>query len=263
MGPLQGKTEQNVSKSEVKPSRIRSRLLQGGDALLAANYGMLYRYSSFDAYTSLFLRRPWDCLHAGLGIQPPQFINTSVAEEVYNHGPFPYPDLGLVAGVDTTIGVLQMATNPAPRAFLVYVAEVVDDYGTILKGLAQGHDIHRSALLEKPLAAPLPRESALPGTAATIRRFEPNWLEVEVDAKADALLVLTEAWYPGWRADINGRFRDCLPANLWMRAVPVPAGRHLIRVYFHQDYLLPGLLISLASASALLLTLAWPKRRGG
>jgi uncharacterized membrane protein YfhO len=77
-----------------------------------------------------------------------------------------------------------------------------------------------------------------------------------VDAKTNALLVLTEAWYPGWRAEIDGRVCACLPANLWMRAIPVPAGRHQVRVYFHQDYLLPGLLISLASAGVLLLVLA-------
>jgi hypothetical protein len=228
-----------------------------------ANYAMLYRYSNFDAYCSLFLRRPWDYLHAMPGIQPPELINHSVAHEIYDHGPFPYPDLALAAGVDPATGILQVATNPAPRAFLVYAAEVVGDYGTILTRLAKGHDIHRSALLEEPLAEPLPQASVLPGTVALIRHFEPNSVWVEVEAKEKALLVLAEAWYPGWRAEIDGRVCDCLPANLWMRAIPVPAGRHEVRFYFHQNYLLPGLLISLASAGLLLLVLVWPKRRAG
>jgi len=228
-----------------------------------ANYAMVDRYSSFDAECSLFLRRPWDYLHAMLGIRPPEFLNFSLAKEVYDHGPFPYPDLALAAGIDPTTGILQVATNPAPRAFLVYAGEVVGDYGTILTRLAEGHDIHRSALLEEPLAEPLPRESVWPGTAALIRRFEPNSVWVEVEAKEKALLVLAEAWYPGWRAEIDGRVCTCLPANLWMRAIPVPAGRHQVRVYFHQNRLVPGLLISLASAGLLLLVLAWPKRRAG
>ena len=71
--------------------------------------------------------------------------------------------------------------------------------------------------------------------------------------------MLAEAWYPGWRAEIDGRVCNCVPANIWMRAIPVPAGRHLVRVYFHQNYLLLGLLISLASISALLVIFA---RRG-
>ena len=230
-------------------------------ALVPANYAMLYRYSNFDAACSLFLGRPWDYLHAMLRIQPPEVQNTSIAREVYSHGPFPYPDLALAAGVDPATGTLQVATNPAPRAFLVYATEVVGDYGTVLTRLAQGHDIHRSALLEKPLADSLPQESVWPGTAATIRRFEPNSVLLDVDAKEKALLVLAEAWYPGWRAEIDGRVCACLPANLWMRAVPVPAGRHEVRVYFHQNYLLPGLLISLASLGLVLVAvLVNPKR---
>jgi hypothetical protein len=232
-------------------------------SLVPANYAMLYRYSSFDGDWPLFLRRPWDYLHGMLGIRPPELINSSVAEEVYHRGPFPYPDLALAAGIDPATGILQVATNPAPRAFLVYAAEAVGDYSTILSRLAQGHDIHRSALLERPLAEPLPRENVVASAAAFIRRFEPNSVWVEVEAKEKALLVLAEAWYPGWRAEIDGQVCECLPANLWMRAIPVPAGRHQVRVYFHQDYLLPGLLISLASAGLLLLVLAWPKRSAG
>jgi hypothetical protein len=246
----------------LEPSRPPPRVCVP-TGLVPVNYAMVYRYSNFDAYCSLFLRRPWEYLHAVLGIKPSEFVNHRLAAEVYRRGPFPYPDLGLVAGQDPATATLQMAPNPAPRAFLVYAAEVVGDDGTVLKRLVQGNEIHRSALLEKPLGETLSRESALPGAAATIRRFEPNWLQVEVEAKEKALLVLAEAWYPGWRAEIDGRVCACVPANLWMRAIPVPAGRHLVRVYFHQDYLLLGLLISLASTVVLLLVLAWPKRRAG
>jgi hypothetical protein len=225
------------------------------------NYAMLYRYSNFDGNCSLFSRRPWDYLHAMLGIRPSKIRNSFVAGEVYAHGPFPYRDLALAAGVDPATGILQAATNPAPRVFLVYSAEVVGDYGTILTLLTKGHDIHRSALLEEPLAEPLPQESILPRSVALIRCFEPNSVWVEVETKEKALLLLAEAWYPGWRAEIDGRSCDCVPANLWMRAVPLPAGRHQVRFYFHQNYLLPGLVTSLASAGLLLLVLAWPKRR--
>jgi tetratricopeptide (TPR) repeat protein len=47
-----------------------------------------------------------------------------------------------------------------------------------------------------------------------------------------------------------------VPANIWMRAIPVPAGRHQVRVRFRQNCLLPGLLISLASAALVLVAVA-------
>jgi hypothetical protein len=227
-------------------------------SLVPINDGMIYRYSHFDADCSLFLRRPWDYLHAVLRVPPP-FEKGTVSRQIYGYGPLPYHDLALVAGMDPGSGEATVAADPDPRAFLVYGAEVAD-YGTVLNRLAQGHDVHRCALLEKPLAEPLPPENALPGRPAFIRRFEPDSLLVELEAKASALLVVAEAWYPGWRAEVDGRVCACVPANIWMRTVPVPAGRHQVRLYFRQNYLLPGLLISLVSASLVLVALAKPRR---
>lgn len=224
------------------------------------NNGMIYRYSNFDACISLFLQRPWDYLHAVLGIEPPESVNTSVSWRVYSHGPFPYPALALSAGIAPDTGAFLLNTNPTPRAFLVYSAEVVGDHDTILTRLAQRHDIYQCALLEKPLTEPLSQKNVLPGSAVPIRRFDPNSLLLEVEAKQNALLVLAEAWYPGWEAEIDGRVYESVPANGWMRAFPVPGGRHQVRVYFRQNYLLPGIFISLASALLLLFAAAKPKR---
>jgi len=228
-------------------------------SLIPANAGMIYRYSNFDAVCVPFLRRPWDYLHAVLGIKPAT-DKVSLSRQVYRHAPFPYRDVSLALGLDPQAGSLVTAIAPAPRAFVVYGADVAD-YGTALKRLARGHDIHQRALLEKPLAEPLRPEDFLPGTPASIRRFEPNSLVVEADAKARGLLVLAEAWYPGWRAEVDGQAGECVPANLWMRAVPLPPGRHQVRVYFHQDYLLAGLLSSLLSAGLVVVIMAKPRSR--
>jgi tetratricopeptide (TPR) repeat protein len=241
----------------MEPSRPPPRVCVS-PSLVPVDYGMIYRYSNFDADCSLFLRRPWDYLHTVLGIPPP-IEKGSLSRQVYSYGPLPYHDLALAAGMDPRSGELTVAVAPDPRAFLVYGAEVAD-YDTALNRLAQGHDVHRSALLEKPLAEPLRPENSLPRTPASIRRFEPNSLLVDLDAKQSALLVLAEAWYPGWRAEIDGRVCASVPANIWMRAIPVPAGRHQVRLYFRQNYLLPGLLISLVSAGLLLAVLAMPGR---
>jgi hypothetical protein len=228
-------------------------------ALVPANYGMIYHYSHFDANCSLFLRRPWDYLHAVLGVPPPR-EKGSISPQIYDSGPLPYHDLALAADMDPHSGEFTVVADPDPRAFLVYGAQVAD-YDTALDRLARGHDVHRYALLEQPLAEPLRQENSLPGTPVSIRRFEPNSLLVDLEAKESALLVLAEAWYPGWRAEIDGRVCACMPANIWMRAIPVPAGRHQVRLYFRQDYLVPSLLISLVSVSLLLVAVARPGRR--
>jgi hypothetical protein len=219
---------------------------------------MIHHFSTFDAYTSLFLRRPWLYLHAVWALEPPKLLNTSISLKIYSHGPIPYPDLAFSAGFNPKTGRLELMANPAPRAFVVYASRVIEDPAQILSELAQGHDIHKCALLERPLREPLPVQAAAEGAEVLIRRFEPNAISLDVTARENGLLVLAEAWYPGWKAEIDGKVMPMLPANYWMRAVPVTAGRHQVRVFFHQNYLIAGGIISLVSA--VLLGRAW---RGG
>jgi hypothetical protein len=107
-----------------------------------ANDAMMYRFSSFNADFSLFLRRDWDYLHRMAGLKASEIMNTHIPETVYDR-PFPYSDLALSVGSDSRKGALYMVNNPSPRAFLVYAAEVAD-YDEILTRLAGGHDIKKS-----------------------------------------------------------------------------------------------------------------------
>lgn len=219
--------------------------------LVPVNDAMVHRYSTFDADFALFLERDWEYLHRMVGLTPSDMLNGGLPDDVYRKGPFPYPDLALSCGFDPASGTLVFITNTSPRAFLVYSTEVVTDKAALLQRLVAGHDIHKSALIEKPLDESLQPGNMRYATLAHIQKFSLGSIQLDVDAKENALLVLAEAWYPGWRAEIDGRKISCIPANLWMRAVPVPAGQHQVRVYFHQDYLLVGLLVSTASLALL------------
>jgi hypothetical protein len=223
-------------------------------SVVPANYGMVYHYASFDAACSLFLQRPWDYLHGMLCITPP-IEKGSLSPQVYDHGPFPYHDVSLSVGKPPKDPLFVVNGTPAPRVFVVYAAQSAD-YATVLNLLTNGHDISECALLERPLVEPLPQTNRLLPSPAAIRRFELNELLVDVEAKTNALLVVGEAWYPGWRAEIDGKPGACLAANAWMRAVPLLTGRHQVRLYFRQDYLLAGLLISVASLGLLIAAVA-------
>ena len=47
-----------------------------------------------------------------------------------------------------------------------------------------------------------------------------------------AVLVISEVWYPGWRASVDGREVDVLRANYATLGIAVPAGARHVEVMF-------------------------------
>ncbi len=64
---------------------------------------------------------------------------------------------------------------------------------------------------------------------ARIVRYDERLVEVETESDAGALLVLLDAYAPGWTATVTGAPATIHLANVAYRAVPLPAGRHLVR----------------------------------
>jgi hypothetical protein len=251
--PLQEMIAADLRKADLlQPSRPPPRVSIPGTRS-TANNAMIRHYGNFDAYTSLFLKRPWNYLHVILGLEPPKLKNTFLAPSIYEHGAFPYTNINLVAGVEPRNGKVLLVTNPSPRAFIVYAARVVPDYNAAIEALVKGHDIYSSALIERPLPVPLAETNAFQPKKVEFRHFDPNSIVMDVSAARDGLLVVAEAWYPGWKATVDDRAASpVLPANAWMRAIPISAGNHRVKISFHQNHLSGGAAISLAAAAMLL-----------
>jgi uncharacterized membrane protein YfhO len=115
----------------------------------------------------------------------------------------------------------------------------------------------REVLLERDLLPPGPRAAFRP---ATLVRYSACEVQVQAELDAPGYLFLSDAWYPGWRAEADGRPLPVIRANLAFRAVPLPAGSH--RVVFQYQPALQQLssIISL-SALVLLVVGAWASWR--
>lgn len=61
------------------------------------------------------------------------------------------------------------------------------------------------------------------------------------------LLVISNTYYPGWKASIDGRSTELMHANYMFQAVYIPAGSHQVRVYFDPDNMRYGLIAAAAS----------------
>ena len=216
------------------------------------NYGMIHGYSSPDAYTSLFLKRPWDYLHALAGIPAPTLNNTYLSYEVYKRVPFPWTDIGLEVGLNRETGELIANPNPSPRAWVSPAASPPLAMSEVIRRLTNGHNIYQTALVERPttLVTATPLASPQP---VTIERFENDRVELVFTNAMPGLLVLAEAWYPGWRAEVNGMPSKVLPANCWMRATHVPAGENRVVFFYRERKFALGLTITACSLALLIL----------
>jgi hypothetical protein len=142
--------------------------------------------------------------------------------------------------------------DPLPRAFLVGGGRA----GDVRTLLEPDFDPAREVVLAG--GGPL---TSTPGFRGEARLLElrADRVRLDVDASAPGLLVLVDAWDPGWRARVDDVPTPVLRANAAFRAVAVPAGRHRVETVYRPPSIVLGLAVSLASALALGSWLVWAR----
>jgi uncharacterized membrane protein YfhO len=75
----------------------------------------------------------------------------------------------------------------------------------------------------------------------------PGHLVINTASEADGMLVISEAYYPGWVAEVNGQQVPVVQADGYLQAVPVPAGNATVRLDYRPPLLIWGGIISVAT----------------
>ena len=89
--------------------------------------------------------------------------------------------------------------------------------------------------------------------SASITHETQRDLAVAVEAPRDGFLLLADTFYPGWSARVDGTPTAVIRANLSVRAVQVPAGRHEVRFTYDAPGVSAGLRITIVAVGLLLL----------
>jgi len=153
---------------------------------------------------------------------------------------------------------LYEVSGSVPRAYLVGRATYDSNpVNTLRRLVSDDFDPRRDVVLDAP-AGPASKGS-VDGDAKIMVYGNQN---VQIEARLDqpGVLVLTDAFYPGWKVFVDGKEQRILRANYLFRAVELGAGKH--RVEFVYDplsfkigwivtSLTAGLLFSFWLASAL------------
>ncbi len=111
-----------------------------------------------------------------------------------------------------------------------------------------GGELARVSFVERPTPAMLSAD----GTA-TVTVVEVAWNELRLRVRADgpAVVVVSDQFYPGWEAAVDGRRTEIRPANLAMRAVAVPDGEHELVFRYRPRIFRVGILLAALGAASL------------
>ena len=100
----------------------------------------------------------------------------------------------------------------------------------------------QTALIEEPLTFRLEQPDSL--ATATIVKHDNMSIEIQTNSRVPAFLVLSDIYYPGWKATIDGVKTHIFRTNYILRGILVPAGGHSIRFDYSPMSFYWGALIS-------------------
>jgi len=121
-----------------------------------------------------------------------------------------------------------------PRAMVFYQAIRFDDQDEIIDIWSDPNFCaRRTVLLEADDRAIEPGQGLEMSEPAKIVRYENEKVEVEAEARKPGWLLLLDSYYPGWRAFVDGKPVKIYRADGFFRALPIPAGKHLVTFDYH------------------------------
>jgi hypothetical protein len=156
------------------------------------------------------------------------------------------------AGSGNTVAV---GVNPGAfhRAWLVTKIRELSDDGEAYRILADpkfdpGTEVALAgdARLGQPPAAAGPPKGGIQWLGR-----DPQTSDLDVSTDRDAVLVLSNAWYPSWRCEVDGRGTEVLKADGGLQAVLLGPGRHRVDFRFDNGLFYDALAACLAGLAAL------------
>jgi len=175
------------------------------------------------------------------------------------------PGNGILEPVFTGGPFVYRSHAALPRAFVVHRAEVAshDAWGFVRLG-APDFDPAVRVLLHEPVpAGRLDGRGApeLDGSRARVVRHSPSEVAIEAELEHAGFLVVSEAHYPGWRAEVDGVPALLFRANHAFRAVWLEPGKHAVRFAYDPRAFWAGAAMAAAAALAWWLFLRSPPGR--
>ena len=237
----------------------RPRYAQASTFVLTPNASMVFGLYSLDGY---------DPLIPGTFSELLGLVGPELPFLAHGNAVFPIPDsptepaaldlLGVrsltstgghtVPGTIAHTGGYSIYDEPQafPPAFVATCWSTASDAGALTRMQAMSVAELRSTVVLAPGAGNLgtPPATCNPGPDATVDRYEAQDVVLSVPpSNPGGLLVLSDQWYPGWTATVDGKPAAILRGDVALRAVALSPGAHRLRFRYQPRWPLNGLAV--------------------
>ncbi|HXK09422.1 MAG TPA: hypothetical protein VMT70_07255 [Vicinamibacteria bacterium] len=218
---------------------------------VAAAAALGARVENVNGYWPVSIGRFFRYAYGMRGLETPAVLRHQLHDQLYTAGdPFALRLLNVAiasrVAADGT-SVLLRDPEPLPRAWIVESAERVSGEAEALARVrSPDFQPARTVILEAEPRLALAGSGADPGRA-TARALPGGGLDIDTDSPRGGYLVLSEVFYPGWRASVDGRPVALEPADDVLTALPLPPGRHRVRYVYEPASVRVGAGLTLAT----------------
>lgn len=153
-------------------------------------------------------------------------------------------------------GVYQIP-DPFPRAYLVGESSRSEDPLVSPETFLQSHDFKKAVVLKNlPGLPPQETEEPLQMTPATVESYRPTEVVIRARAPVASYLVLSDSFYPDWKAWSDGEEKQIYEANFLVRAIRLEAGEHKVVFKYRPSLYYIGRAVSVAALCLLVVILS-------
>jgi hypothetical protein len=146
-----------------------------------------------------------------------------------------------------------------PRAYWVPAATIVSDYDEGVHML-DSLNLRKTVIITTKGNIPIQDQGDYEITPVIETSYEPDHVVLNTDTNSPGWLVLSDRYYPGWRAFIDGEPVKIYKANVIVRAIPLKPGKHIVDFVYRPVTLRLGMMVSMISWIVLM---AWSLKSCG
>lgn len=145
-------------------------------------------------------------------------------------------------------------TAVLPRAFITpqfLFTKATNEKKVFNLMLADDFDLRKTVLLEEEPQEKFDSKNVKGNVK--FASYTPNEVVLETESDNDGWLVLTDTYYPGWQAFVDGKEIRIYRGDFVFRAIALPKGQHQIKFIFEPTYWRISWIVSLTTLSLLII----------